>query len=617
MKPKKKTIQKTVKKKNLTHPKNVIKPKHKILEFRDSMSVGELAKIIDIGVVKLKTELKKQGIIVKNAKNILDRETCILITEYLGFKVKEEIKPEEKIRKIKKEKVEKKEEKVEEKKEIEIPGLIRRPPVVTVMGHVDHGKTTLLDAIRHSNVIQQEAGGITQHIGAYKVKTEKGEIVFIDTPGHEAFTAMRARGSKITDIVILVIAADDGIMPQTIEAINHVKSANVPVIVAINKIDLPNVNVYKIKQNLVNYGLVAEEFGGDTFFVEISAKNKINIDKLLDTILFKAELMELKSTKEGLGEGVVIESKLDSKKGHVATVLITKGILKVGDIFICGNTYGKVRAIIDTSGKKLQEVIPVEPVEIMGFNTTPIAGDKFSVVKNETDVKEIIEKKLEELKTKKQTKKTISLQELVSQKSKKLNIILKTDVYGSLEAITDLLKKLIIGDIEINIVHSGVGPVNLSDVNLAILSKAIIIGFNIIIDPNAEELIKKESVNVKTYRIIYELIDDIKKFMSGLIQPEYKQIVTGRAIVKKVFHVSNVGTVAGCIVENGVIQRNLKTRLIRDNVIVYDKRIASLRSFKTDVKEVKKGCECGILLENFSDIKPGDILETYILEQVK
>ncbi|OGS21383.1 MAG: translation initiation factor IF-2 [Elusimicrobia bacterium RIFOXYA2_FULL_39_19] len=494
--------------------------------------------------------------------------------------------------------------------------LQHRAPIVTVMGHVDHGKTTLLDTIRETKVTEKEHGGITQHIGAYRVKTPKGDIVFLDTPGHEAFTAMRAHGTKVTDIVVLVVAADDGIMPQTIEAIDHARSANVPIIVAVNKIDIAKANPQNVKQQLSSNGLLSDDWGGDTLTVEISARNNINIDKLIETILFKAELLDLKANPDKPAQGIIIEAQMHSQRGPVATVLVQTGTMSVGDAFVTGVTSGKIRAMIDEYGERVTTVGPSTPIEILGFNSLPQLGDRFVIVKDERIAREIMEKRQNNvLRDKNVIRKKVSLEDLGT-KIKKLNIILKTDVQGSSEAIRDALSRISHENVEINILHMGVGAINESDINLAVASEAVIIAFNIRPDPKAEALAEREGIDIRIYRIIYELISDINKALQGMLEAKMKEVIYGHVEVKKTYLVSKVGTIAGCQVTNGKAKRLAKIRLLRDNIIVFDGNIASLKRFKDDVKEVDKGYECGILLENFNDIKTGDILEFYGQEKV-
>jgi len=492
-----------------------------------------------------------------------------------------------------------------------------RPPVVTVMGHVDHGKTSLLDAIRNTDVVSGEAGGITQHIGAYSVKTPKGEVTFLDTPGHEAFTAMRSRGAKVTDIVVLVVSAADGVMPQTVEAIDHAKAAGVQIIVAINKIDLPGANPEQVKQELSKYNLTPEDWGGDIIMVNVSAKTNINIDTLLEMILLKAEIMELKANSDCPARGTVIEAQLDPRKGPVATVLVQKGTLHVGDNLVVGTTSGKVRAMVDDKGHKLTEVTPGKPVVLLGISTAPQAGDQVMVVDDERQAREIASSRRNRAREDAQRPRHhLTLEDISAGKVKDLSVIVKTDVQGSLGALRDSLEKLSTSEIHLKIIHSGVGSITESDVTLAAASDALIIGFNLRPDASAQRLAEKEGVTIKTYRIIYEVIGEIKAAMEGLLEPEVKETVVGKATVRQVFKNSKAGIIAGCMVTDGKIPRNGHVRLLRDNVIIHDGLIGSLRRFKDDVKEVDKGFECGISLENFSDIKPNDVMEVYIKENV-
>ncbi|MBN1622594.1 MAG: translation initiation factor IF-2 [Endomicrobiales bacterium] len=492
-----------------------------------------------------------------------------------------------------------------------------RSAVVTIMGHVDHGKTSLLDAIRETDVAGGEAGGITQHIGAYKVKTKNGDINFLDTPGHEAFTSMRARGAQATDIVVLVVAADDGVMPQTVEAIDHAKAANVPIIVAINKTDVPGANPAQVKQELTKYNLVPEDWGGDTITVEVSAKNKVNIDQLLEMILLKAEMMELKANPDNLARGVVVEARLDQRKGPVMTVLVQKGTLRVGDNYIVGTTCGKVRAMTDEHGHRLQEAPPVTPVEILGVSSTPHSGDRFIAVESERYAREIAQNRQNRAREEAlRPRHHLSLEDISSGKVKELRLIIKADVQGSLEALRDSLEKFSTKEITLRVVHGGVGTINESDITLAAASDALIVGFNIRPEPAIQRMAEKEGVSIQIYRIIYEVTKDIRAAMEGLLEPKLKEIVLGRVQVKQVFKVSKVGTIAGCQVAEGKVQRGCKIRLLRDNVIVYDGSISSLRRFKDDVKEVDKGYECGIGLDKFSDVKSGDIFEVYSFEKI-
>ncbi len=504
-----------------------------------------------------------------------------------------------------------------EKKEIP-PNWVRKIPVVTVMGHVDHGKTTLLDTIRKTNVAAQEPGAITQHIGAYKVSTPHGDITFIDTPGHEAFSEIRSRGAKVTDIVVLVVAGDEGIMPQTIESINHAKSANVPIIVAINKIDLPQCNPNSVKQQFVSMGMIPKDWGGDVEFVEISARNNINVDKLLETILMVAKYLELYVPIDVPCEATVIETKLDPKRGFIATVIVNKGKLKIGDSFVCGLSYGKVRAMFNDKQEKINELLPGEPAEILGFEKQCSAGDILKVVQNEKEAKRIYEEIEREQKLAAAKKKAFkTIQDIISAKSNVLSLIIKTDTHGSAEAIKKMLdyikeeNKDNTNLPELKIVHLAVGEITESDVLLATASKSVIIGFNVRPNLQALKRAEMESVEIRTYRIIYELIDDIKKIIQRMEIKQKIEEFLGRAVIKKVFEISKIGKVAGCVVEEGKIVRNANVRVLRDNVIVAETKISSLKHFKEDVKEVQKGFECGIRFENFQEFKENDVIECY------
>ncbi len=501
-----------------------------------------------------------------------------------------------------------------------------RPPVVTVMGHVDHGKTTLLDRIRNTNVASREAGGITQHIGASIVEVETSEgrkkITFLDTPGHEAFTAMRARGAQVTDIAVLVVAADDGVMPQTVEAINHAKAAGVPIIVAINKIDKPGANPERVKQELSKHELIPEDWGGDTVMVPVSAKTGEGVDELLEMIALQAELMELKANPKKRARGVVLEAKLDKKRGPVATLLVQNGTLKVGDSLVAGLYAGKVRAMFDDKGRPVKEAPPSTAVEVLGLEDVPMAGDKFFVVADEKTARKIAQKRQELARESALEKeKRVSLEELFSQlkegELKELKVVLKADAQGSVEAIRKSLEELSDENVKVKIIHAGVGPITENDVMLAAASNAIVIGFNVRPDSAARKAAEKEKVDVRTYRVIYDIVDQIKKAMKGLLEPEEREVYLGSAEVRATFKIPKVGTVAGCYVKDGVIRRNAKVRLVRDGVVIYDGKIASLKRFKEDVREVQAGYECGLGLENFNDIKVGDTIECYTVEQVK
>ena len=501
--------------------------------------------------------------------------------------------------------------------------LRRRPPVVTIMGHVDHGKTSLLDHIRKSKVIEGEFGGITQHIGAYHVKTGRGEIVFLDTPGHEAFTSMRARGASVTDLVILVVAANDGFMPQTIEAIHHAQAAKVPIVVAVNKVDLPSADPAKTRQEALQHNLVPEEFGGDTIFIDISAKFGQNVDALLEMVALQAEILDLKADPDRVAEGTVIESHMDPLRGPVATLLVQKGTLRLGDALVMGAVSGNVRAMADDLGRAVESAGPSFPVEIIGLDDAPLAGEPFLVVPDEQVAREIAEKRqyrrrLESLAPVTQKHVTLeSLHEMLEEgKTKELNIILKGDVQGSIEAISQSIEKLSNNQVRLRVLHSAVGGINESDVNLAIASDAIIIGFNVRPETRAAELAEHDGVDIKLYRIIYDLVEDIRKAMVGMLDPKFREKVLGHAEVLQIFRSSRFGNIAGCIVRDGEITRDGKVRILRDSVVVYEGTLASLKRVKDDVRKVTQGLECGLNIERFNDIKEGDIVEAYMMEQV-
>lgn len=497
-----------------------------------------------------------------------------------------------------------------------------RPPVVTIMGHVDHGKTSLLDVIRKSSVTDNEAGGITQHIGAYNVQTDKGRIVFLDTPGHEAFTAMRSRGAMVTDLVVLVVAADDGVMPQTIEAINHSKAAEVPIIVAVNKIDKPNADPERVKRELSEQGILSEEWGGDTIFVNVSAKQKTGIDDLLDMILLQAEVLELKANPDKLAKGHVIEAKLDSGRGPVATVLILEGTLHAGDPVVCGIHYGKVRAMLNDSGEPVDQAGPSIPVEILGLNGVPVAGDELISIDDEKNAKQVSSHRAQKQRSKELAKSSrLSLEGLFEKLEegvlKELNLIIKADVHGSIEALKDSLTKLSGPEVKINVVHAATGTVTESDVSLAAVSNAIILGFNVRPGGKVQEYAAEENVDIRFYDIIYNAIKDIKDAMVGMMDSTYEEKILGRATVREIFVIPKKGTIAGSHVMNGKMERGQRARLLRDGIVIYDGKIASLRRFKDDVKEVQAGYECGIGIENFNDIKLSDEIECYYLEEIR
>ncbi|MDM7202613.1 MAG: translation initiation factor IF-2, partial [Thermodesulfobacteriaceae bacterium] len=585
---------------------STLPPKEKKIKIYESIQVGELAKLMGVKVGELIKKALQLGMPLTITQSI-DVDTASILADEFGYRVEKATLEEESLLQY-------------------IPPspeeLKPRPPVVTVMGHVDHGKTTLLDAIRKTDVASKEAGGITQHIGAYMVTLEDGrKITFIDTPGHEAFTTMRARGAQVTDIVILVVAADDGVMEQTKEAIEHARAAKVPIVVAINKIDKPNANPERVKSQLAELGLVPEEWGGDTLFANISARNGIGIEELLELVLLQAEMLELKAAYERPARGRVIESRVDKGKGPVATVLIQEGTLREGDIFVSGNTYGRVRAMFDSYGNRLKVATPSNPVEILGFEELPSAGDDFFVLGDEDKAKKVAEyrqRKIREAESAKTTK--ISLEQLFEKlkegELKELNLVVKADTQGTLEALQNSLVKLSTDKVKVSIMRTGIGAISESDVMLASASNAIVIGFNVKPTSQAKEIAKKEGVDIRFYDVIYHLLEDIKKAMTGLLEPKFEEVIGGIAEVRATFKVPKVGIVAGCYVKEGVIHRNHNVRVIRDGVVLYTGKIASLKRFKEDVKEVPAGYECGIKVENFNDIKEGDILETFEIKKI-
>ena len=498
-----------------------------------------------------------------------------------------------------------------------------RPPVVTIMGHVDHGKTTLLDAIRESAVVDTEAGGITQHIGAYQVDVPDGrKVTFLDTPGHEAFTAMRARGAKVTDVAVLVVAADDGVMPQTIEAIDHAKAAQVPIVVAVNKIDRPDANPDRVRTELVNYGLQPEEWGGETIFEDVSAKAKQNLDGLLKSILLQADVLELKANPDAEASGVIIESRLDVGRGPVATMLVQRGTLNVGDAIVAGDAWGKVKALNDYKGKRVREAKPGVPVEILGFDRPPPAGELAREVDNERVARQTAQQRAQRVRAEQLARRTasVSLEDLFSQMQEggmgELALIIKADVQGSVEAAVDEIAKIQHDEVVVRVIHSGVGGIVASDIMLAAASQAIVVGFNVRPNAEAKALADREGVDIRTYRVIYQLTEDIQQALLGMLAPEQVEEVLGEAEVRQTFRASRVGTIAGCMVTQGVIQRGGQVRLVRDGTIVYDGRIDTLKRFQDDVREVAQGFECGLTLENFNDVKEGDVLEVYAVREV-
>lgn len=581
-----------------------------VVEVDENIMLKDFAEKINCSSNELIKLFIKEGVMA-TVNQVIDEKTAKIAENIFNIKIKFTLPEADKI-----------EDEMSEEEEDNIEDQVPRPPVVTIMGHVDHGKTTLLDAIRKSNVTAKEAGGITQHIGAYKVPHEKGMVVFLDTPGHEAFTAMRARGAKVTDIVVLVVAADDGLMPQSIEAIHHAQAANVPIIVVINKIDKPNINLEKIKKDLSEHNLVPEEWGGQTIFAEVSAKKKIGLDHLMEMILLQTEIMELKSNPKLRGRGTIIESKLDKGRGAIATVIVQKGVLNNGDSFVAGHIYGKIRAMLNDKGKKIKYAEVSTPVEIIGLSSVPMAGDSFVVVENEKKARQIAmtrQKKLKERSLKQATSR-ITLEDLRHQidegKIEELNVVIKADVDGSMQAISDSLKKIGSDEVRIKIIHGSVGGITESDVLLAAASNAVIIGFNVRPTEKATGLADYEKVEMKLYSVIYNVISDIKAALEGLLKPELVEKRLGRAEVREVISVPREGFVCGCYVLEGDMKRNVEARLVRDSVVVYEGRIASLRRFKEDVKEVQSGFECGIILENFQDIKQGDIIEPFYYEEI-
>ncbi|SDN34046.1 bacterial translation initiation factor 2 (bIF-2) [Desulfonauticus submarinus] len=578
-----------------------IKSSKKKIKIEEAIRVAELAQKMGVKAQDIIKILLSLGIMATINQSI-DIDTASLVAAEFGFEVEKKGFSEEDYL------LAKQEDKPEDLKP--------RPPVVTIMGHVDHGKTSLLDAIRKSNITAKEAGGITQHIGAYYVKTPKGDLVFLDTPGHEAFTAMRARGAQVTDIVILVVAADDGVMDQTREAINHAKAANVPIVVAVNKIDKEGANPERVKRELAELGLIPEDWGGETIFTEVSAKKRIGLDDLLEMVLLQAEVLELKANPNKPARGYIIEAKLDKGRGPVATVLIKEGTLHQGDAFVCGLRSGKIRAILNDQGKKLKKAGPSMPVEIQGIDGVPNAGEELIVVENEKIARKIAENRQTKQREKDLAKKNkITLESFLQAKldgeAKNLNLVLKTDVQGSLEAVKDALLKLSSDEVKINIVHGGTGAISETDIMLAAASSAIIIGFNIRPTAKVKEVAEKENVEIRFYDIIYNLVNDIKDAMAGMLAPVIKEEYLGQAEVLQTFNVPKVGTVAGCMVVDGKLMRNAKIRLIRDGVVIYTGKLNSLKRFKDDVKEVQKGYECGVGLENYNDIKVGDIIEAF------
>jgi translation initiation factor IF-2 len=573
----------------------------------ETISVAELAQKMSIKATEIIKALMKMGMMV-TINQSLDQETAMIVVEELGHIAKPA-------------KADDPSAYLDETDEHRDAPLEPRAPVVTVMGHVDHGKTSLLDYIRRTRVASGEAGGITQHIGAYHVDTPRGMITFLDTPGHEAFTAMRARGAKITDIVILVVASDDGVMPQTREAIHHAKAANVPIVVAVTKIDKPEANSERVKQELVSEGVVPEDWGGDTMFVEVSAKSGLGIDTLLESVLLQAEVLELKAPRDTNAKGIVIEARLDKGKGSVATVLVQSGTMKRGDTVLIGAVFGRVRAMLDENGKPIAEAGPSIPVEIQGLSEVPAAGEDALVLSDERKAREIAlfrQGKFRDVKLAKQQAAKLDnmFTQMAEGEVRTLPLIVKADVQGSCEAIAHALGKLSTAEVKISLIHSGVGAISESDVNLALASKAIVIGFNTRAGADARKLAESSGVDVRYYNIIYEMVDEIKAAMSGMLAPEKKENVTGLVEIREVFHISKVGTVAGCRVVDGLVKRGSQVRVLRDNVVIHTGELDSLKRFKDDVKEVKDGFECGMSVKNFNDLQVGDQLEVFEIVEV-
>ena len=577
------------------------------IRIDDTIVLSDLAKRMGIKAGDMIAKLMAMGVMV-TVNQTIDYDTAALVASEFEYEVERAAFEEETILQT---------------TQTDAPEtLLPRPPVVTIMGHVDHGKTSLLDVIRKSRVTAGEAGGITQHIGAYLVGTEKGQIAFLDTPGHEAFSAMRSRGAHITDIVILVVAADDGVMPQTVEAINHAKAAKVPIIVAVNKIDKPDANPDRVQRQLSEVGVAPEDWGGDTIFVKVSAKQQTGIDDLMEMILLQAELLELKANPNKLAVGHVVEAKLDSGRGPVATVLVKEGTLRAGDAVVCGVHYGKVRALLDDCGQKVDEAGPSHPVEVIGLSGVPMAGDEMVALKDEKDAKQVSQYRIQKQRSKELAKTSrLSLEKLYERMQegevKDLNVIIKADVDGSMEAIRDSLLKLSNEEVNINIIHSATGTITESDISLAAVSEAIIIGFNVRANPKVQEMANEENVDIRYHNIIYNVIKEVKDAIVGMMKSTFEEHAVGHAEVREVFHIPKVGAIAGCYVTDGKIERGQLCRLLRDGVIIYEGKNTSLRRFKDDVKEVQSGYECGIALENYNDIKVGDVIEAYYLEEIK
>lgn len=592
--------------KNKTKLQSNMNAENNVILYKEGMTVKDLAKVLGVADTDLVKKMFMMGLMININSSISFEDAEVICMEY-----KKELKKEASVD-------------ISNFEEYEIidneDDLVTRPPVVTIMGHVDHGKTSLLDYIRNTHVVSKEAGGITQAIGAYQVEINGNKITFIDTPGHAAFTEMRARGAKITDIVVIIVAADDGVMPQTKEAIDHAKSAKVPIIVAINKIDKTTANVDKIMSEMSEYGLTPEEWGGDTIFVKLSAHTGENVDLLLENIIALAEMEELKANPKRYAVGTVIESKLDKNKGVTASLLINNGTLRLGDPIVVGSTFGKVRTLKDCNGKDLTSAEPSMPVEITGLNEVPVAGDKFMAFESEKTARSVAEKRSVLEKEKKLTKKAVSLEDLferIESGHKEINVVLKTDVKGSEEAVKNALEKINVEGVKVTVIRSGVGTITESDVVLASASNAIIIGFNVVPSSKTKEAAKNYNVDIRLYNIIYKLVEEIESTMKGMLDPEYEEVTTGEAEIRQIFKFSKVGNIAGGHVTSGVVKNNSECKLIRDGVIITTTKIKSLQREKDQVKEVKSGFDCGITLENYTDIKVGDIILTFEMREVK
>ncbi len=577
----------------------------KVVQLPEALTVKDLAEALDLSTKDILLQLMSLGT-VASINHVINLDTANAVVQKLGKTVTLIAEGSETL--------------PDELEPSEDEALEDRAPVVTIMGHVDHGKTSLLDAIREANVQATESGGITQHIGAYQVQTPRGRLVFLDTPGHEAFTAMRARGAQVTDIVILVVAANDGVMPQTREAVDHAKAAGVPIVVAVNKIDLADANPDRIKQQLSELDLIPEDWGGTTIYVEVSAKEELGIDDLLEMVLLQAEILELQADPYQMSKGTIVEARLDKNKGPLATVLIQRGTLKVGATYVAGMHYGRVRAMFDHLGRRMEEAGPSTPVEVLGFTSVPEAGDIFMEVADERKARQISNVRQEEQRAQQlsQTNR-ITLDDLYRRISagdvKDLNLILKGDVHGSVQALWEAIEKIESDKVQTRLIHGSTGGITESDINLASASNAIVIGFNVRPTPQAADLTAQEQVDIRLYTVIYEVIADIRAAMEGLLEPTYTERTLGRAQVRQIFHIARVGTIAGCFMQEGSIRRNASVRLVRDNVVIHQGRIGSLRRVKDDVDEVQSGFECGIGLYRFNDLKEGDMIEAYVLDE--